>query len=500
MTKNLSELVNKLTSELDDSVIKDLDEKDLIKMRQMLSPYGTTIEGSKNYLTMSYTYIEQEYLKKLLMTGLIGFLNRMCDEWKVPDDILVTPVYEYVKDPSILDKNVPKKESADRKKKRLFNKKWMEKRIIVKQFLEEFFQFDPDIHVRSSYTPHTKDSSRNKIYTPPVELAMWSIKKEAEDSKNKNKKKEYNDIYNKFKQDFTNAKKNGEYKKQTENVKLKQTSQKISKGKTEISATQKYNNIIYNDENDDGKDDEKVDMRSLNDKIKEKEKMKKEKEKKKKKMHEDNMLKANIFNMIPPKDIFCKFKIYFENNYEQLEQCVKDLYGAEKIFKLAINPLAWHKTKEEADRFVKKHSKEFITDVVTLYSGKWNVLEPYKENRENVDYFTEKTVVLEEMLKQMEQDAKIGTELLKKKVKVKKIKNILEHGPDDAGLKYYKKKFGTEVNPVGDINPKKEMYKYRVLEEPDNAVEVPVYRISKGGIQLDKDVFYTEEDLPDSLK
>lgn len=34
---------------------------------------------------------------------MIAFLNRMCDEWHVPDDIPVIPVYEYLDDPSKID-------------------------------------------------------------------------------------------------------------------------------------------------------------------------------------------------------------------------------------------------------------------------------------------------------------------------------------------------------------------------------------------------------------
>lgn len=443
---NIKELARNLLKELDESVLDNLDENELLALRKELNPYGRTIEGSKKFLNLSYTNLREEYIKKFMMTSLIAFLNRMCDEWKVPDNMMVTPVYEYVKNPTILDKNIQKTETNTQKNDRNFNKHWMQKRIIVKQFIEDMFQFDPDIHVRSSYRPNIKDQTRKVLYTPPAQLAVWNLRKEMADTKDKVLKKSNKELIEKYDESKKLAKKTNDYQKNLDKTKYKLT-------KTKVSDT----NIV------------------------------------------DNSIKSNIFNMIPSQDVFGRFKIYYETNFEVLRESVKDLYGIRPDFELAINPLSWHKTEEDSEKFKRKHAKEVITDIVTLSSGKWNILGPFKESREKISFYNEHTTVLEEMFKQLESDAKLGSELMKKRVKIKKIKNIQEHGPDNEGLEYYKQHFGTQISSIGKVDPKKELYKYRVLEEPENAVEVPVFKISEGGTKIERDFFYTEEALPDCI-
>jgi hypothetical protein len=55
--------------------------------------------------------------------------------------------------------------------------------------------------------------------------------------------------------------------------------------------------------------------------------------------------------MIPPVDIFAKFKRYCEVNYESLREAVEYLYCEKPEFELAVNPYSWHDTREEAEEF-----------------------------------------------------------------------------------------------------------------------------------------------------
>ena len=95
--------LTKLLDELDEVSLSKMTDDEVLELRKQLNPYGRTIEGSDKILTYSYTDLQFEYTKKLVTTTMIGFLNRMCDEWRVPDGIPVIPVYDYVKDPSKLD-------------------------------------------------------------------------------------------------------------------------------------------------------------------------------------------------------------------------------------------------------------------------------------------------------------------------------------------------------------------------------------------------------------
>ena len=170
--------LNKLLEELDDDSLSKLSDDEVLELRKKLNPYGRTIEGSDKILTFSYTDLQSEYLTKLITTTMIGFLNRMCDEWRVPSDVPVITVHDYLKNPSKLDeyeKTLQKPElMADAIAE---NKKNMIKRVAIKEFLEDMFQYNPDLHVRSAYKPNYKDPERNVLDTPAAQLAIQQLKK-----------------------------------------------------------------------------------------------------------------------------------------------------------------------------------------------------------------------------------------------------------------------------------------------------------------------------------
>lgn len=158
--------------------ITDEDEKTLTELRKKLSPYGRTIEGSGKYVTMSYIPIDENRQKKHLMTGLIGFLYRANDEYLVPEDVKSVPVDEFVKNPDCLNpsEDVLKRETAEQKQKREQNLVDMEKRIIIREFLDKLFTFNPDMHARSAYKPNLEDTARRVVDTPagliPVNIEL----------------------------------------------------------------------------------------------------------------------------------------------------------------------------------------------------------------------------------------------------------------------------------------------------------------------------------------
>ena len=60
----------------------------------------------------------------------------------------------------------------------------------------------------------------------------------------------------------------------------------------------------------------------------------------------------------------------------------------------------------------------------------WTVLADYKKNRENIDFYNRHTEVLKRIMDQHEQDKKLGKDLMNKRVKKAKSKNIEEMGKD----------------------------------------------------------------------
>lgn len=414
-SEQIADQLSKLLDELDDESLSKMSDKEILELRKQLNPYGRTIEGSDKILTFSYTDLRHEYIKKMVTTCMIGFLNRMCDEWKVPDGIPVIPVYEYTQNPEKIDEFEKTLSNPEFMRKDLdFNKEYMAKRVIVKEFLEDMFQYNPDFHVRSAYKPNVNDPERTIIETPAGHLAIYQLKKS----------------------DPAFAE---EWLQYTREKKLQNDGNKNPPKKI-TSVVRKY-----------------------------------------------------CTEMIPPTDIYHRLQYYYDSNYEELKEIVNDLYCDKPDLETALNPYAWHNTEDEADEFINKHKDEVISTIFKAHSGKWNVFAPYKKIRDSMRFFNKKTQVLEEIAKQIERDAKLGADLMKKRIKVKKQKNVEKDGPDDPAFLRWKKNNDTLKDMGAESMNEKD---YAPENTPDNAICVPVYRLSSGGSKFEKTHFFSEASQP----
>lgn len=417
-----AEELENLLSSIDEEMLEKMSDDEVLEMRKKLNPYSTSIKTDDKVLCFSYTDLGGSYLRKIITSAMIGFLNRMCDEWNVPTGVPVVPVYDYIKDPGKLDEferglKDPSKQLLD---DIAANKKMMEKRVIVKEFLEEYFQYNPDIHVRSGYHPNTKDPDRTILDTPAAKLAIYELSKK--DATFKEQYRQYE--INKLIQD----------KAQEEGV-------------------------VISDE----------------DKVKPNEKI-------------ITDVTKQITEMIPPRDLFHRFNHYYDTNYEELQSIVEDLYCEKPCFETAVNPYGVFNTDEDADKFIQKHRDEVISTIFKAHCGKWNIISPFKQVRESVKFFNKNTEVLEQIADQIEKDAKLGAELMKKRIKVQKKKNIAIEGADDPEFIKWKATNKTLKDMGADTLNEKDLED----ECPDDALEVPVFRIGKGGQQMKVTKFYTE--------
>jgi hypothetical protein len=425
--------INAMLRELDaDKVNSILDPEELLKLRKELNPYGRTIQGSDHVLTCSYTDLRKEYLLKLLTTTFIGYLNRACDEWNVPDGMVPVPVYEYLQDPSKLitiEAKIPEKDRVE-------NRKWLEKRIIVKEFLEDLFQFNPDKHVRSAYRPNPEDPQRQEVLdTPAAQLAIEHGKKTDMEFSERMKQHE--------------ARTAG-------GMRIKE------KSKTAWQQAQKACGLNKTPE-----------------------------ELKSEPLPKDQMLEENVTTMIPPHDIFYRLNNYYESNYEELRKAVEILYCEKPDLETAINPYDWHSSREEADDFINKHKNEVISPIFAVPSGKWGLLGPFKNVRDSVRYYNDNTIVLEEIMKQRESDGKLARDLVKKRIAVKKRENIKEAGEFDPAFISWSKQ-NSSIKALGGIVDDKD-------EIPDDCIEVPVIRVSQLKQTVEKDRFFTASEAPNFI-
>jgi hypothetical protein len=436
--------LSKLLDELDDDYLAALSDDDVLKLRKELNPYGRTIEGSDKVLTFSYTDLRSDYLKKMMLTTMVGFLNRMLDEWRVSPGIPVVTVYDYVKDPSKIDEFEKTLQKPELMRDDLdANKELMKKKVFIKEFLEDMFQYNPDLHVRSSYKPNTKDDERTVLSTPAACLAISQLKaKDAE-----------------FREEML------QYDRQ---VALHEKAQLARESKEEPPAEENVGQktlpevgpILTNLVSD---------------------------------------VRKRVTEMIPPADIFHRFQYYHDSNFEELQNIVNDLYCCKPDFTTAVNPYAWFDTEDEADVFINKHKSEVISTIYKAHSGKWNIIAPFKKVRESMRFFNKNTQVLENIMDQIEKDSKLGQELMKKRIKIQKKNNIEKEGPDDPAFKKWRAQ-NTTLKDMGAVHLDDE--KNNALEDddgnlPDDALEVPVFRVSHGGTKIERSKFYTKAEAPD---
>lgn len=146
---------------------------------------------------------------------------------------------------------------------------------------------------------------------------------------------------------------------------------------------------------------------------------------------------------IPPQDTFHRWNYFTEVNYEELRTIAETLYPDKPDLDWAIAIWTTFKgTDTELDEqftdYCQKHSDEMPSVMKALEIGKWSLLADFKENRKNVQFYNKHTEVLKKIIDRHTEDKKIGTELMRNRVRQVKAKNIAEQGPDAPGLKAYK--------------------------------------------------------------
>lgn len=146
---------------------------------------------------------------------------------------------------------------------------------------------------------------------------------------------------------------------------------------------------------------------------------------------------GDVWNHVP-NDTYNRFQMYYDVNYEMLRKAVMHLYAEKPDIEVAINVFDSFDSLDQAKDYVEKNKSKVVTNIYTLTNNKWNLLGSFKENRQRMDFYNKNTVILENILKQQEEDAKVGKELLKKRVKKVKNKNIKTYGKDDPKFQIYK--------------------------------------------------------------
>ena len=147
--------------------------------------------------------------------------------------------------------------------------------------------------------------------------------------------------------------------------------------------------------------------------------------------------------IIPPQDTFHRFRYYLEVNYEEIRTITEALYPerADLDWTLAIWEIIEGRSEAEAQekftQWCERHQDEVISDIRALDIGKWTMLADFKKNRDRIDFYNKHTSVLKKIMDRHGEDKKMGQELMRNRIIQGKAKNIQEAGPDAVGLATY---------------------------------------------------------------
>lgn len=420
----------------------NLKTNDLANIRKSVNPYNTSIAEKSGYLAFSYLCPQKDYLTKRIITSFIAFMNAAVDEWEVPKDIPPVSVYDYVKNPDIINEMTAGWQKNEKTMEKLRkNEEKMKERIIVKKFLEYLFQYDPHEHVRSAYSVPEPEENRKEIPTPAGVLAV-------KESMSKTRVKLIED-------------------KRLQN--LMNMAKSVQKGRPYTLA--RFNFIT----------NEKITEEQFQKFIGTN--------------NPDINVPQTVYEMVPPADIFASFDKYCNINFEKLTSATNLLYSEINDFEFSILPAFYSEKEKDVRNFIEKYKEELTLPINVAQTGKWTLLASYKQNREVTDYVSNDSLLLRRMMEQRVKDGEIAKKMTQKRAKKDKEENEKEYGPSSAKLDVWKQyRSGADKDSGVDLSGC-DFSKLEPDECDDDHQEVPVFKIGKGGLSMEKNKFYMKQDI-----
>lgn len=456
-------------------IINDLPFEKLVELRKYIHPLGNIVGDNKSYAALSLINWSEKYLRNLLVTSLVGYLFKIADEYE-PHTELEKERNDYLRE----DENYRNQGASDEKINQL--KQNYESRVklinkiarnTIKTFLTTHFQYDPNRHVRAA---------TSKVDDDPDRKAKWPSHDDIRThAKNINKSlSQTNQTYEYAKQHILNT----HSKLSTIITSIKSARARLTVDDDNIAIIDKNLGILKNIY-----DDLSIIAAPLS---------------------QDNCAAAMTIDV--PADVYHHFNRYIDNNFEKLLEITDNLYNTKRDVEFSVILHSISNSLEDVKKYIAQHKSEFRTDVHIIESGCVTILGPYNENRNKIDVYDKNTTILKRIMDQAESDHKLAKDLMEKRVKNQKRRNIEEAGPDHPGLNEYircmniaNELAGTERALSKEERDKLEeaVTKAKKIKEdyevPEGAIQVDMYHPEPdddGSFRLKKTHFYTQEEEP----
>jgi hypothetical protein len=416
-----------------------LDDDTLIELKKRTNPIGTFIPSAQSFMVASVLNMKEEYMRKLTMTAMIGFIYRRAQEY-VPDFVSRFQESYALRISKITADSAPGANDMQKMRDTLraecdtrAKDHTESRRKVIHEFLDSIFSFDPDKHVRKATAdlpvnamslmgcaPTSESESAQSAHPIFVESAEC-LRAEIE----------------KWKAPPTTAIATAELATMTyEAAELVYKNARIAAA----NAAQTFSIItseMARPEITPGARNSLEDTRQLI--MSCRARLDQSAEIVGPYVAGRMALEAtNVMQVVPPADVFYHFGRYFDSHYEVLRLMTDAIYQTPSDIE---NILIYYDTfddREKAVEYIRVHESEFRAEPRIIENGGVTLLGPFRENRARVDLYNRNTEVLRLMMEQVARDQQLGKDLTKKRVVAAKRRNVRESGPDDAaGIEKY---------------------------------------------------------------
>jgi len=464
---SIHDLLNDLISNPES--ISNIGEEKVLELRQKLNPYGCVVSNEPSVINISIVNWREKYLRRLTMTSLLGYLYRCLDGHEQYDDVSPNhPKLAGIDDGAVRE---PIKQKLIRDANETFREN-------VRKFLNRHFEYNVDNHVRKATDENLSDPERMKHAEARIRAMQTASSAEAHEAFLKASAEEADaDLTDRTRRVYETARSATDVLTDAirscadGNLDRADLMGVLSRKREELNA------CLEGRFGDAARAFQARDTKSV--------------------------LSTN-----PPADVFYHWERYHNNNFEALNDAVNHLYADKPDIEYAVQYYDHYEGENRnaaAAEFCRKHESDFIHEVLTLENGSWSIVGPYRKNRERISFYNKNTEVIKRMLEQLEMDQRLGEDIMKKRVKREKGKNIAVAGPDDPGLQKYKAAATTvETLSAKDTLTDDERAQLRdaqrfkeMTEVPENAIQVDYFSSNPKTGDFQRNFFYTRAEAPD---
>ena len=560
--QDIDSLINDLKSHPDKIFDTDLSEEQLLNITKKISPYSyikprdDSADDEITLAAISHTNLEEDYQRRFLMTSMVGFIYRMYDEFqiesedrvwvdetrktpKLTDKEIYTPftiekitgnirqINKYVKEYELIKEQQEKLKNsiitrelegneitpAERKEEERLEKSILSLTYIMTHLFTDIGK-DAERRTENLVEKIKKykdvyESILNLGYKPPPPVENVVIEEEF----CKRQIKNFIDKYFEYNPD-EHVRKPFNKDKLTPDEKAKYD--KIDKYRPTMELLQARVDLKENDsdlkEILEDRETYNACMHLLNNRPNLLRKL----------ADGGNNLKDRLVPLtqekklaerLPPDDTFHRWGYYTEVNMEEIRNVVAAVYDEKPVLDLALQIYDIFKgtpeeVEEQKKKWISKYNEELPSDVSMVPVGNWVLLANYKKNRDEINFYNRHTEVLRRIMEKHEEDKRLGKDLMMKRVKKAKTKNVKEAGKDAEILRKYQTQY-QNLTQLGakralSYEEQKEIENIQrnikdleeVADVPDNAIQVNVFTHDTEKGEFKKSAIYTESEAP----